>query len=252
MSDTITSNGIDLVLGLAPAKVLDIDEFSFIDKDRKVEMFKPPVPSPLQVATLSGFVKLVEGLFEGFPPEHSFIQVSDFDQVVLSENTSDLYGRRQLYLIAEALKPERIFSFNTYYSQEAFNIALRSMFVQDEELDSLVRLAGNIAANTETRQEDDGFAQTVSAKQGTWLNKEVTLKPRVTLRPFRTFLEVDQPSGDFIFRVRNREGIGNECALFEADAGRWKLTAMDTIKVWLEQKLKTSDVTAVQTLPVIA
>ena len=252
MSDTITSTGIDLVLGLAPAKLLPIDGYTYIDKDRKVELFIPPTPKTLAIHTLSGFVKLLEIGFEAFSPELSFVLVSAFDTVELLSATSDSYGRRQLYAISIALKPERQFAFNSYIGQEQFNIALRSMFVQNDELNTLIQLSGNIAEKTELRQEDDGFSQTVSSKAGTWLNREITLKPRVTLKPFRTFTEVEQPSGDFIFRVRNREGVGNECALFEADAGAWKLTAMNTIQAWLKQQITTSDALGIREIPVLA
>ncbi len=252
MSESITTNAIDLVLGLAPAKTFDIDGFTYIDKDRKVQLFIPPAPATLQVHTLSGFVKLLENGFEGFDPSQTFVQVSAFDTVELVSKGSDKYGRRPVVLETVALKPERSFKFNEYYTQESFNIALRSMFVQDDELNALVSTVGNIAHNTETRQEDDGFSQTVSGRAGTFLRSEMTIKPRVTLKPFRTFLEVDQPAGDFIFRVKNSETAGNTCALFEADGGGWKLTAIDTIAKWLEQQLKTSATECVQNMVIVS
>lgn len=252
MADDFITSAIDRVIGLAPAKLFKIDDFVYIDKDKTVTRFQPPVAKTLTIHTLSGFVELLETGFEGFDPKVTVVQVSAFDKVELIAKASDTYGRRQVHLDTEALNPERTFAFNTYIGQEQFNIALRSMFVQDDDLDALVALAGSIAHNTETRQEDDGFSQTVAAKAGNILKKEITLKPRVTLRPFRTFLEVAQPSGEFIFRVRNREGYGNELALFEADAGQWKLTAMETIAAWLKQKISTSDVESIRELPVIA
>ena len=252
MSDTITSAGIDLVLGLAPAKVLTLDGYSYIDKDRRTELFVPPTSKTLPIHTLSGFVKLLEIGFDGYVPAATFVLVSAYDTVELVSTGSDIYGRRKVFATAIAPKPERTFTFNTYMVQEQFNIALRSMFVQDDVLDALAKLAGNISKETEVRQEDDGFSQSVTAKAGTFLKQEVTVKPRVTLKPFRTFLEVDQPAGDFIFRVRHREGAGNECALFEADAGAWKLAAMTTIQAWLKQQITTSDNDAIRNLSVLA
>ena len=82
--------------------------------------------------------------------------------------------------------------------------------------------------------------------------KKAAKKSRVTLQPFRTFLEVQQPNGDFIFRVRHEEGKGNLCALFEADAGMWKLAAMDSIKSWLTNALRGSAVEGLNSIPVIA
>lgn len=68
---------------------------------------------------------------------------------------------------------------------------------------------------------DNGVTQTVEARQGVALNALVEVKPRVLLRPFRTFLEVEQPESEFLLRVHPEEGIG----FFEADGGIWKLTA---------------------------
>lgn len=66
-------------------------------------------------------------------------------------------------------------------------------------------------------------------KTGYWsaATKEVLveIKPRVMLRPFRTFLEVEQPESEFLLRVDLDEGIG----FFEADGGIWKLEAKKNI-----------------------
>lgn len=67
--------------------------------------------------------------------------------------------------------------------------------------------------------------QTVEARQGVALNAVVEIKPRVMLRPFRTFLEVEQPESEFLLRVDPDEGIG----FFEADGGIWKLEAKKNI-----------------------
>ena len=72
---------------------------------------------------------------------------------------------------------------------------------------------------------DNGVTQTVEARQGVALNALIEIKPRVMLRPFRTFLEVEQPESEFLLRVDPDEGIG----FFEADGGIWKLEAKKNI-----------------------
>jgi hypothetical protein len=49
--------------------------------------------------------------------------------------------------------------------------------------------------------EDSGITQKVGMKTGAVLKTTETLRPRVTLAPFRTFREVVQPASEFIFRV---------------------------------------------------
>ena len=58
----------------------------------------------------------------------------------------------------------------------------------------------------------------------------------VKLRPYRTFVEVEQPVSEFVFRMKDNNGI--TCALFEADGGAWKNTAMRNIKNYLESELE--------------
>ncbi|MCO5478627.1 hypothetical protein NG891_18015, partial [Enterococcus gallinarum] len=60
------------------------------------------------------------------------------------------------------------------------------------------------------------------------------------------FLEVEQPSSPFVFRI---DKMGN-CALFEADGGIWKHTAMENIHEYLTNEL--SELIQSETLTIIA
>lgn len=80
---------------------------------------------------------------------------------------------------------------------------------------------------------DNGVSQTVEARRGVALKTMVQVKPRVPLRPFRTFQEVEQPESEFLLRLDEDGNIG----LFEADGGMWKLTARQTVKAFLEAQL---------------
>ena len=242
----------DRLFELQPARTLTIDGFTYIDKDKTVTQFQPPVPSTLTVATLSGFLNLLENGFEGFDPTKTVLHVTAFDEVKLIGNASDQFGRRHVYAVAKAMKTERNFKFNEFLPQEEFNIALLSMFVPEPGQAGLLAISGNLAKEMESRQQDDGVTQQVNTRSGVTFVKTTTLKPRVTLFPFRTFTEVAQPQGDFIFRVKHDERLGNVCALFEADAGAWKLMAMNTIKQWLTNATRGSSATSINNLPVVA
>lgn len=61
----------------------------------------------------------------------------------------------------------------------------------------------------------------------------VRIKPRVALRPFRTFLEVEQPESEFLLRLDDDGNVG----LFEADGGMWQQTAKASIAAYFEDKL---------------
>ena len=80
---------------------------------------------------------------------------------------------------------------------------------------------------------DDGISQTVNVRQGVGLKKTERLKSRISLTPYRTFTEIEQPESEFILRLDNDGKVG----LFEADGGRWKLDAKEQIKAYFESRL---------------
>ncbi|HUW08460.1 MAG TPA: hypothetical protein VM537_01965, partial [Anaerolineae bacterium] len=78
-------------------------------------------------------------------------------------------------------------------------------------------------------------SQTVSVRRGMSQTTQVVVPNPVTLKPYRTFREIDQPESPFLLRARNpknEEGVP-EFALFEADGGAWRLTAVERIKDYL-------------------
>ena len=67
---------------------------------------------------------------------------------------------------------------------------------------------------------------------------DVVVPNPVTLAPYRTFLEVEQPASKFIFRIKE----GGQLALFEADGGAWQHEAILNIKNYLIEQLKDNNV----------
>lgn len=79
---------------------------------------------------------------------------------------------------------------------------------------------------------DNGIATSVVTKTGVALQTNESIRPIVSLRPYRTFQEVEQPASQFLIRI-NERGI-----LFtEADGGMWKLKARETVKAYFEERL---------------
>jgi hypothetical protein len=115
-------------------------------------------------------------------------------------------------------------------------IGLQSRFLQQGDVLEVLRLASGLEMSAVMVAEDDGISQRTTTRQGIALKETVTVKGRVRLRPYRTFREVEQPMSEFVFRLRSKEGMVPECALFEADGGTWKLDAVLTIQAWLEAK----------------
>jgi hypothetical protein len=102
---------------------------------------------------------------------------------------------------------------------------------------------------------DDGVTQQVTTRKGLAFGVENTPVPRiVTLMPYRTFAEVDQPASTFILRLKQgqREGEPPQAALFEADGGRWKLEAIQSIREYLDDRLNIEPDDAASNIPIIA
>ena len=115
---------------------------------------------------------------------------------------------------------------------------LQSVFQDGDDRDLLLRFAGTVENGTVTQYGDDGVSQKATIKTGIASKGDALVPNPVKLRPFRTFLDVEQPESQFIFRMRDNERYGGvDCALYEADGGAWKIQAMKKIKDYLEYEL---------------
>mgnify|MGYP000764952790 FL=1 len=149
------------------------------------------------------------------------VQVKSNDTVeVMTTYLSD-FSRNTLYR-AKADAPGLYTGFR---GREVALIELRSLCIPNEGTAYLLDLLSRMTNENSVSTNDNGVTQTVEARQGVALNAVVEIKPRVMLRPFRTFLEVEQPESEFLLRVEPDEGIG----FFEADGGIWKLEAKKNI-----------------------
>lgn len=125
------------------------------------------------------------------------------------------------------------FSFNTSYRHEDFVIALRSQFVQNEDSAEMLELLKKVTNAQSIEVEDDGITQRIISNQGASLSKTVQPVPIRRLAPFRTFIEVEQPTSEFLFRMKDSGNF----ALYEADGGAWKKKAKENIKNYFKEEL---------------
>ena len=101
----------------------------------------------------------------------------------------------------------------------------------------ILKFAGTVEANTIAEYGDDGVTQKATVKTGIASKSDAIVPNPVHLRPYRTFLEVEQPASDFIFRMKQDKYDGVSCAIFEADGGAWKMNATKAIKEYLQFEL---------------
>jgi hypothetical protein len=200
----------------------------------KMHLIADPIAEKLNVRSLAGLVEYLKSNFD--TEDKIMVHVESPTEVsAFLELNSD---RNRDYLMkASAMIPQ--FRFEEWYDPETFNIKLQSVFVKNEDRDVILQVVGNIREEDVKTFGDNGVSQSVTAKVGVATVGQVEVPNPVLLAPYRTFVEVDQPESNFVFRMKN----GPKCALFEADGGAWKLEAMRNIQKYLEDEL-TNEVEA--------
>jgi hypothetical protein len=196
----------------------------------KPHLLEEPIANKLNVRSLSGIVEYLTSNFD--TDDKLMVHVESPTEVVAF---SDLNGdrNREVFINASAMLPS--FQFDRWYDSEEFNIKLQSAFCPNDDRNIMLQVVGNIREENVRQVGDDGVSQAVQAKVGVATVATVQVPNPVMLAPYRTFVEVEQPESEFIFRMQN----GPRCALFEADGGAWKLAAMRSIKEYLQAALET-------------
>jgi hypothetical protein len=238
---------IQKIVDLAPATQIEIHGLPYGTRD--LTLISTPSAPALSVGTLDGFVNLLESGVDGFEVAESLIHITTYGCVDLVQSKADSYGRRIAHVTAQLTEGITTFPyFNRFGPQEDFIIGLQSHFQSTPDLAGLLDLASHITGKETVKQIDSGITQEVTVQRGSAFKESVEVKARVTLKPFRTFRELDQPASDFIFRVKD----GAQLALFEADGGAWKIAAIGLISEWLRNRIKTSLVAELANLPIIS
>lgn len=184
--------------------------------------------APIKVRSLSGLVDYVQSNFDHERPV--LVHVESPRSVKVYDALNDENNRRT-YVEAKAMLPD--ITFERYMSRETFNVQLQACFVKNEDRDRVLKLISSIVEDNSLKTEDTGITQRVTAKTGiTSVGVENVPNP-VALKPFRTFVEVNQPESEFILRLQE----GPNVALFEADGAAWELNAMASIAEYLKEKL---------------
>ncbi|MCI8811334.1 MAG: hypothetical protein HFF84_14805 [Oscillibacter sp.] len=204
-----------------------------ITADGRVNEVRPTIdhPDTLDLHSLDALVKLVQ-TEAGKASDLLYITIPD-------HLTVHCFGRPD---------PNARFFRQTYYEVKATDvpgwekemqmgfeeaqIALRTRFQETTDTIYAMKLLSDICCGAKVIYNDNGVATTVTTQKGVALQSNEQVRPIITLKPYRTFQEVEQPESIFLIRV-NERGI----SFTEADGGMWKLKARETIKAFLEGKL---------------
>lgn len=196
-----------------------------------------PLPTALTVTTLTAIADYLKSNVDGLKMNEILCHVESPSCVSLTSNLTGDFSDRAYFMCAKLEQLQ--LRLNTFHDGETFNILLQSCFMEPEDVAKatdrglVLAYAANVTESVEGNTLDDGVTQAVTVRKGISSKSTDVLPNPVTLRPWRTFPEVEQPASKFVFRAKE----GPTFALIEADGGAWKGEAMRNIKSWLEVKV---------------
>ena len=233
---------IEKILSLAPVELMQFGNRKYTTAS--LHPVADPVPSAVDVQSLSGLKDLIEAGLNDLDDDNCFLLVQDHKTVILATTRVDHWAKRIYHAKATAALAEG-FAFERYHDKDPFMVGLLSRFVPTLDREDLLQLVSNLTAEAVTVSSDDGISQNVATRKGVALKQGITVKVRHKLAPYRTFTEVAQPASEFVLRFRQeREGAIPTIALFEADGGAWKIEAMQLVKGWLKSNIPNITVVA--------
>lgn len=208
----------------------EVDGSVFSNQQLVHIMDKKPMPSCIDLTGLDSICKMVRNEAEHVGLQ-IFIQVKDYKSVTVFTALDADEDRLYLY---KCIADTPAVTTDRFMAYEKAIIELRSLYIPNKGTEHLLQLLSSISNESKVTSSDNGVTQQVEARSGIALNSMVKVEPRVSLQPFRTFVEVAQPESEFLLRINERGEIG----FFPADGGVWKLEATRNVAAYFEEKLQ--------------
>ena len=191
--------------------------------------------SEITVYNLDGLIEYLKSNPDSLSNK-KILNIENPTKVVVESALFGNFKQREKHIEADYSRLVPEIYFGRFLDMEDFMIMLKSKFIETKDLSDIIAIVGNVQNEAVTNYNDDGFSQEVVVRTGVVRVGQTLLPPRIKLRPFRTFIEVEQPESEFILRAR-KTSSGVEFALFEADGGAWKRDAIKSISEYLKENL---------------
>lgn len=194
----------------------------------------PRADEVVEMSTLTSLVDYIKAHVDDMA-DKMVIHVVSPEEVRLFSQLDEEREREHLVTVGAQIPT---FPYERFIDHETFCINVQAKFLSGTGTDKekLLKFAGTVESGSVSDYGDDGITQKATVRKGIASKAEDIIPNPVRLRPYRTFIEVPQPDSEFIFRMKDRDGI--QCALFEADGGAWKNEAMKNVKEYLESELE--------------
>lgn len=165
------------------------------------------------------------------------------------ELVGDEFGiKRQRDVYASVTCPAPAFQFGNHIDLETFRVQLLTRFVPTDDSEQILKFISSLNDESARSISDDGVSQSVAARVGVASMAKVDVPSPCALRPIRTFCEIEQPLGTFVFRLKKNNAGNLEAALFEVYTDWQRAAAIDLVD-YLKARLSAR---GSQAIPVIA
>ena len=221
---------VNKLMELAAPTTVEVDGSVYSNQDLVFIQDKKPMPRCIDLTGLDSICKMVRNEADHIGLQ-IFIQVKDYKSVSVFTSLDSDEDRLYLY---KCVADTPAVTTDRFMAYEKAAIELRSLYIPNEGTKYLLQLLSSISNESKVTSSDNGVTQQVEARSGIALKSMVKIEPRVTLQPFRTFIEVEQPASEFLLRINERGEIG----FFPADGGVWKLEATRNVAGYFENALK--------------
>ena len=224
---------LQYIVGLGKAEEHIINGTCYSDKPlHRIDTYYPKADA-IEMHTLTSLVDYIKSEVDEMPPR-MIVEVKSPTEVELYSQLDPNRDRESL-VVASARVPG--FEFDRFVEHEKFCINLQSKFIPSDDRELILKFAGTVEAGSVSEYGDDGVTQKATIKTGLASKGDAIVPNPVCLRPYRTFLEVEQPESAFVFRMKQDSYGSVMCAIFEADGGAWKMDATQAIKEYLQREL---------------
>lgn len=241
----LTKETIEKIVAMADAKVHEVDGRKY--QHGGLTPIPDPMVEPLDLASLTGLVDFLIWEFPDGQMVNLLAEVASQEAVFVRTRVRQPWQDRPVIAIAKFGEATR-FPFGRYMDQEAFLIGMQVGFVPDETTAKLLQLIGTVSASKVLNLLDDGVTQQVTASTGLAKLGLVGLPNPVTLRPYRTFSEVEQPPSRYIVRAKQTDDDEGKTlplfALFPVEDPSWQAQARANIAAYLKEALASLTVLA--------
>lgn len=216
--------------------VISIDGRNYnVSLNNSLTPIREPERETIKLSSLTSLVSYIKS-GDGFEYELVTVVVSSSSEVVVKSKLFGHWKQTETIAVAEKEFIDRYNFYGKYYSIEEFKIKLMTCFKESQDSRKIISLISKVIDSNLKNIDDDGITQSITIKSGITMIGDEKLPPIVTLIPYCTFSEIEQPERKFLLRGK-KSGEELQYAIFEADGREWDYKVRDEIREYLELNL---------------